>query len=68
LLFTQQPKLADYRRQAGYRHLCLSIQAVRRLPVGQREGRECHAHPPITAQAARAGAAKRLPINLLIDF
>jgi hypothetical protein len=39
LLLTLQAKPADYRRQVGYHHRWLSIQPVRRLSVGQRDGR-----------------------------
>lgn len=68
LLLTLQAKSADYRRQVDYHHLWLSLQPVRRLSVGQREGRWRHARHPVTAQAARAGAPLKAPSKLWAIF
>jgi len=63
LLLALQAKPADYRRQVGYHHLALSYWArsadYRRQPDWAMRLRSPH---PVTAQAARAGAAKLLPI------
>jgi hypothetical protein len=68
-MLTLQAKPADYRRQVGYHHLALSVWA-RAADYRRQLDSVMRLKPPhpVTAQAARAGALLKAPINMWAIF